>query len=124
MKNRTVDTLDEQDNHKWPSLLVEVADVIANELNKQGETEENASKKAKQITFAIGCHFGGSSFYLPSGHILKTALRDYEIFQAFNGANIKELVHRFNLSESSVYAIIRKHRKLQKERNDKKFALH
>ncbi|MDP8079576.1 Mor transcription activator family protein [Phocoenobacter skyensis] len=106
-------------NSKWPTTLIDIIDLISNELEKQGEAPSDAQKKAQRLTILISDYFGGSSFYLPFGRRLKTALRDYEIFKNFTGDNIKSLVKIHRLSESHIYAIIRDQRKLQRQRNDK-----
>lgn len=112
------------DHFKWPTLLTEVVDVVANELKKLGYDEEDSIQKAKKITFAISSYFGGKSFYLPAGEPLKRALRDYEIYRSFDGKNIDQLIRKFRLSQTTIYTIIRQQRKIQKESTNKKNTLH
>ncbi|WP_424405271.1 Mor transcription activator family protein [Pasteurella sp. PK-2025] len=108
---------------KWPSLLGEMLDVVKSELLAQGMTSNEAMEQSKKIIFAISSYFGGQSVYLPTGTILKKALRNYEIFNNFKGDNIKELIRKYQLSESQIYSILREQRQLQRKRNDEA-ALH
>ncbi|STO59171.1 Uncharacterized conserved protein [Canicola haemoglobinophilus] len=49
-------------NHKWPSALAELADVLKFELEKQGNIKDKAMQ-AKALAFALAQHLGGA-FYL------------------------------------------------------------
>lgn len=122
MKSNNIEQLGQVEqneiNHKWPSILATIVDVLKAELERQGEKSDKIAQ-AKGLTFAIAQYFGGSSFYLPTGLHLKNALRNIEIYHRFTGNNVRELTKEFNLSESHIYAILREQRKLQKERNDK-----
>ena len=51
--------------------------------------------------------FGGTSVYFPTEKMIYKESRDREIFNEFNGFNIKELASNYNMSESYVRAIIR-----------------
>lgn len=106
----------EELTNRWPSTLAELLDVIACELIRQGESKENASRIASKITGAIGHYLGGKSTYIPTGTVLKDALRDYLIYEQFNGKNVLELVKTHKLCESHIYAIIRRQRALTKRR--------
>ncbi|MFY1006098.1 Mor transcription activator family protein [Pasteurella multocida] len=107
--------VDELQN-KWPSILAELVDVIACELMRQGENKENAVQKSSKLAAAIGHYLGGRSTYIPTGATLKDALRDYLIYEQFNGKNVLELVKTHKLCESHIYAIIRRQRALTKRR--------
>ncbi|CDF99266.1 transcriptional regulator [Avibacterium paragallinarum] len=101
---------------RWPTTLAELLDVIACELVRQGESNENATRIASKIAGAIGHYLGGKSTYIPTGTVLKDALRDYLIYEQFNGKNIPELIREHKLSESHIYAIIRRQRALLQRR--------
>lgn len=106
---------------KWPKTLTELAEILENELIKQGEKHIPPATRAQKLAFALGVYLGGKSIYIPSGQILKKAIRDLEIYRAFDGQNIAELTRRYQLSEGHVYGIIREQRKLQKQANDEKY---
>ena len=51
--------------------------------------------------------FGGTSVYFPTKKMIYKESSDREIFNEFNGFNIKELASKYNMSESYIRAIIR-----------------
>lgn len=110
--------IDELQN-KWPSILAELVDVMACELVRQGEIKEHAVQKSSKLAMAIGHYLGGRSIYIPMGVSLKDALRDYLIYERFDGKNIAELTKEYKLSESHIYAIIRQQRALLKRRHQR-----
>lgn len=56
---------------------------------------------------ALFKEFGGTSVYFPTEKMIYKESRDREIFNEFNGFNIKELASKYNMSESYIRAIIR-----------------
>lgn len=109
--------------NKWPSILAELVDVMACELMRQGENKENAVQKSSKLAAAIGHYLGGRSTYIPTGATLKDALRDYLIYERFDGKNIAELTKEYKLSESHIYAIIRQQRSLLRRRYQRELPL-
>ena len=106
---------------RWPSLLVEVIEVMQAELLRQNFAEDKAKKTASKLVGVIAHYFGGKSFYLPAGDKIKEALRDAQIYQEFNGKNVPELIKKYRLSESTIYAILRNQRTLQRKRHQMDF---
>ena len=107
--------------NRWPSLLVEVIDVMQAELIRQKFEEDSAKLTASKLVGVMAHYFGGKSFYLPAGDKIKEALRDAQIYQDFNGKNVPELVKKYRLSESTIYAILRNQRTLQRKRHQMDF---
>lgn len=107
--------------NRWPSLLVEVIDVMQAELIRQKFEEDSAKLTASKLVGVMAHYFGGKSFYLPAGDKIKEALRDAQIYQEFNGKNVPELVKKYRLSESTIYAILRQQRALQRKRHQMDF---
>lgn len=103
--------------NRWPSLLVEVIDVMQAELLRQNFAEDKAKKTASKLVGVMAHYFGGKSFYLPAGDKIKEALRDAQIYQEFTGKNVPELIKKYRLSESTIYAILRTQRALQRKRH-------
>lgn len=103
--------------NRWPSLLVEVIDVMQAELLRQQVEEENAKLTACKLAGVLAHYFGGKSFYLPAGDKIKEALRDVQIYRDFDGKNVPDLVKKYRLSESTIYAILRQQRSLQRKRH-------
>lgn len=102
--------------HKWPSTLAEIIDILTCELVRQGENAESAKSKAAKLVGVMAHYFGGKSVYLPTGDVLKDALRNVQIYQAFDGRNVSDLVSKYRLSESHIYAILREQRALLRKR--------
>ena len=107
--------------NRWPSLLVEVIDVMQAELLRQNFAADKAKTTASKLVGVMAHYFGGKSFYLPAGDKIKEALRDAQIYQDFNGKNVPELVKKYRLSESTIYAILRNQRTLQRKRHQMDF---
>lgn len=107
--------------NRWPSLLVEVIDVMQAELLRQNFAADKAKTTASKLVGVMAHYFGGKSFYLPAGDKIKEALRDAQIYQEFNGKNVPELVKKYRLSESTIYAILRNQRLLQRKRHQMDF---
>ena len=107
--------------NRWPSLLVEVIEVMQAELLRQNFAEDKANKTASKLVGVMAHYFGGKSFYLPAGDKIKEALRDAQIYQEFNGKNVPELIKKYRLSESTIYAILRNQRTLQRKRHQMDF---
>ncbi|ASU16900.1 MULTISPECIES: Mor transcription activator family protein [Pasteurellaceae] len=103
--------------NRWPQLLVEVIDVMQAELIRQKFAEDNAKLTACKLAGVIAHYFGGKSFYLPAGDKIKEALRDAQVYQEFDGKNIPELIRKYRLSQTTIYAILRQQRALQRKRH-------
>ncbi|TEW31412.1 transcriptional regulator [Histophilus somni] len=103
--------------NRWPTTLANIIDVMRTELVRQGLAQDSANKQASKLVGVIAHYFGGQSIYLPTGDKLKEALRNTAIYQDFTGNNVPELVRKYQLSESHIYAIIREQRALYRRRN-------
>lgn len=103
--------------HKWPKMLLEIVDVIEAELLRQGYEKPKAQRIAPKLAGVLAHYFGGQSFYLPTGNALKDFLRNVMIYKEFKGNNVQELIRKYNLSESHIYAIIREQMRLQRKRH-------
>lgn len=111
------DVPDAEIYHKWPRTLTEIIELLTSELLRQGEPQETANKKAAKLAGLLAHYFGGQSFYLPTGSVLKDALRNVQIYNEFNGRNVPDLIKKYNLSESHIYAILREQRTLSRKRH-------
>ncbi|MGX2947370.1 Mor transcription activator family protein [Frederiksenia canicola] len=109
--------------HKWPRTLTEIIEVMESELTRQGFAKNEAKQTACKLVGVMAHYFGGQSFYLPTGDILKDALRNVMIFKDFKGNNVPELIRKYNLSESHIYAIIREQMALQRKRHQPELPL-
>ncbi|AKO30289.1 transcriptional regulator [[Haemophilus] ducreyi] len=73
--------------------------------------------EAWSSVLTISHYLGGRAIYLPRGDRLKEALRDYAIYDEFDGKNVQQLSERYGLCVPQIYAIIRKQRKLIRSRH-------
>lgn len=65
MKSNNIEQLGQVEqneiNHKWPSILATIVDVLKAELERQGEKSDKIAQ-AKGLTFAIAQYFGDRLF--------------------------------------------------------------
>lgn len=57
---------------------------------------------------------GGRQFYIPTAKVLEVGIRDNQLLQDFNGANVDDLARKYGLSIQRVYDIIKKQREIAK----------
>lgn len=107
----------EQSRHRWPQLLAELVDVMADHFHRRRKmADEAAASEAAQVVTVLAHYFGGRLTYLPKDEKLKLAVRDNLIWLEFNGRNVPTLSKKHNLTEMQVYNIIREQRSLHVER--------
>jgi len=70
-------------------------------------TEQCTEEMANRVLQRLQDEYGGSRLYIPCK---SKEDRDTEIVRAFNGSNRIEVCARFNISERSLYSIVRKKR--------------
>lgn len=107
---------DEAVKHAWPKLLVELVDVFASELERMGEPDDEALKKARRLVAHQANHFGGRMIYLPNAERLKLALRDMDIYAQYKGGNSRELAERFELTQQQICSIVKVQHGLHRKR--------
>lgn len=96
---------------KWPQGLALLYDLLMTEAARTLPAERAHALTEQQI-LAVGQWLGGRPFYLPKSDVLKRAIRDRNIWNAFNGRNYDELCRQFNLCDKQVRNIIDEQRKL------------
>lgn len=101
-----------QERRHWPKDLVEIADFVLAELKAAGYQDAELNLLTEKILVGLCFRSGGRGFYLPQADRVKRALRDKQIYDAFNGHNIRQLVRHFELSEQKVYEVLREQRAL------------
>ncbi|SQI34966.1 Uncharacterized conserved protein [Leminorella richardii] len=103
----------EEIRDKWPRFLVDLVDVLAHELARLDVSE--AQLVAMKLAICISNYFGGRAVYLPTGEVLRAALRDYEIYADWEG-DIDKLIEKYGLTQSHIYDILRRQRQLHRRR--------
>lgn len=106
------DTQIEQ-RHRWPEALTELINVLTASMRNQGAGEQEAKQQAIKLALDIADHFGGMQLYVPKGTLLKTLVRNMQIWHDFTGDNAKVLARQYGLTEVRLYEIIREQRQLQ-----------
>lgn len=79
------------------------------------DTVQNHSGNADTLPMALLLNvckeMGGIQVYLPRGRSLLKQIEDLQIWDQFNGRNVKELALRYKKSEATIYQVIAAHRK-------------
>jgi Mor family transcriptional regulator len=96
-------------------LLNEIAEQVGAALKKDGI----AAPRALEVGIDVAAHldetFAGTMLYWPKGRSEKSADKHEEIANAFNGSNIPELAVRFDMSEPSIYRVLKKMREARRK---------
>lgn len=92
-------------------LLADLADRISTKLLDHGLDNDRSRDLGEAIAMEIAGEWGGQLLYIPKGKFNLLAKRDREIWAAFDGRNIKELVRQFQVTEQHIYRIIKAMRK-------------
>lgn len=73
--------------------------------------ESLASQLGIEQTILLFKEFRGTCVYFPTEKMIFKEARNREIASNYNGFNIKELVLKYNMSESYIRSIINKHKR-------------
>lgn len=97
---------------QWAGMLSALVAVVESKFRRLGLDEDTATRLAIAAVLAQGEYAGGRSIYIPRGVRLKNALRDADIYRRAKRGNIPRLAQEFDLTEVSVYRILREQRDL------------
>lgn len=103
-----------QRNVKWPAALAELYDIISDGLKGAGYKQEDCQSISGVVLKALSFMAGGRQFYIPTAKVLEVGIRNNQLLQDFNGANVDDLARKYGLGIQQVYAIIRKQREIAK----------
>ncbi len=90
---------------------MELIDTLHETVNKVLDDEDKASEVVRQITK----DFGGEQLYIPQERTAYRIEIDREIYNAFNGCNVKELARKYKITTSAVYKIIKRQRAMRQK---------
>ncbi|WP_153114592.1 Mor transcription activator family protein [Rhodocyclus tenuis] len=90
-----------------PQLIADLAETIAAELVKSGQTEEIAVEIGVAVADKIRGDWGGEPIYIPKGCAIDISRRDVEIFEKFNGTNHHALAREYNLTVIHIYRVVK-----------------
>ncbi|WP_087022458.1 Mor transcription activator family protein [Thaumasiovibrio subtropicus] len=102
--------------HRWPSSLQSIAELFRFELERSGVTDPHIANK---LVLSLGHYLGGRDIYIPNGNILKTAVRNIQIWRDFNGRNIEALAVQYQLSERQITSILKEQRTAEVKRRQR-----
>lgn len=71
-----------------------------------GVPEREAQVFAQEAAVRLADLWGGQTIYIPKNQVARISARNAEIYDAFTGDNVSELVTRFNLSRQAIYMIL------------------
>lgn len=89
-------------------FVSEATQIIKQELVEAlGIPEQQAQEVARQATHSICVRFARNDIYIPIDSQFQASKRDFEIYEAWRGHNMDDLVERFKLSSVQIYKIIK-----------------
>ena len=89
----------------YPEILSELAACILQCLHDSAV--EPADRLSAEITEAIRLRFGGGLIYIPMGKAYLREQRDAGILKDFDGRNHAALAHRYRVTVSTVYEVLK-----------------
>lgn len=92
----------------YPDLLVDLATILGEALQKQGVDAVRAADVAFVATEHVRKCWSGQMLYLPKGTQYELSQRDQLIWQKFNGHNHYPLAVEFGLTEMRIYQILKR----------------
>lgn len=93
---------------EYPELLADLARIVSEVLRKNGRSNDDSDRIALEAAEAVRRDWGGGLMYIPKGVQFTLAQRDLEIWNDFRGDNVRELAHKYHLSDKQIYSVIAK----------------
>lgn len=84
---------------------VKYEDIDINDLNEQHQ--ELAEIIGIDNLLELASHFGGTQIYIPQMDKLLKNVKYKAIIEEFDGFNIRQLSKKYNVSESTIYRLVR-----------------
>ncbi len=109
-----LDHLDEEETD-WPVTFLKLRDILADKL--EGLLPDH-KKVSLSLALTVGQYIGGMSIYLPTGQLLQKYVRDINIWEAFDGSNVKRLSVQYRLSEKAIYQVLHRMRTMSSQRSE------
>ncbi len=92
----------------YPEVLAEMADLFKVRI-RQELPDDPADSLALALVEDIRAHYGGDQIYIPRGDKFNRAKLHAAIRREFNGHNHSELAHRYQLTVTRIYMILKGH---------------
>lgn len=97
----------EQNRSFFHSTTVEIYDVLTGITDPHGLDRQVAYSQLMNIIEK----YGGKQIYVPTGRLLQSRMKKFEIWDDYNGSNIKELSDKYGISMNHVWRVIADMRK-------------
>jgi Mor family transcriptional regulator len=102
---------------KYPELLADLAEQAAQLLCSKGGIESKlAAEIGQELAEHLRAHWSGAGIYIPKGISYELSQRDLEIWNKFNGRNVRELAREHDLTEVRIYQILNTVRRAEVKR--------
>lgn len=92
----------------YPEVLAEMADLFKVRIRHE-LPDDPADSLALALVEDIRAHYGGNQIYIPRGDKFNRAKLHAAIRREFNGRNQSELAHRYQLTVSRIYMLLKDH---------------
>lgn len=93
---------------------MEIIETLIDSVNRVLNDEETSVKVVRQLTK----DFGGGQVYIPLEKFAFKEEFEKEVYERFDGCNIRELSKEFNISRNTVRRIIADERKRRSKANE------
>lgn len=95
--------------HHANELLADLARIATEQLKQlSGLDDDKARLVGIEVAMQVADEWGGHNIYIPQGSKLHIASRDLEVWEMFNGKNVKAVASHFGMSEQWVYKIVKR----------------
>lgn len=95
-----------ESRNQYPELLEDLIAKGIELLSGMGMEKEQAKKTAFAFVELIRKEWAGQNLYVPKGQAYELSLRDVELYQRFDGANLFRLCKEYGITIQRGYQII------------------
>jgi Mor family transcriptional regulator len=100
-------------------FVSESSEIISKELvDALAIPKEQADEVARQATNGICHRFARQAIYIPTDIQFDLTKRDLDLYNAWNGQNMDDLIIQFKLSAVQIYKILKQVRQAQRAKNE------
>ncbi|WP_220814122.1 Mor transcription activator family protein [Pseudomonas paralcaligenes] len=99
------------------NMLSELAEMLAECLQRFGATPEAAANEAAELAFRLHQRWKGITFTFPVNDELAMARLELHIMTEYDGSNADHLTRKYGVTEGWIYGVVRKHQKRRTDKN-------
>lgn len=105
------------------NMLAELAELVVGSLKRHGIPMDKATAEAEELAFQLHRRWAGITFAFPAKDDLARKRLEAHIMERYDGTNADELVREFGVTESFIYAVMRKYQRQKVDKNQLKMDL-